>query len=221
MAPRLTRISGLAALALPLAIAACAPKAVEAPPIATITVPLPQNVPLEPPPPPPPTLIGQSRGEDLWHLRSGLNVAVLMCQGPENLAMVTNYNSLLNGQRALLASAAQMEVDLYKAKGGRRWQDAYDDHMTKVYNAYAGTLTRDAFCTKARDILVEAAATTTAEDFNDHATAMLWELNKAAGLPDPDGALARAATTGTVTPVPIAAPAVPSSPPPAMLGSSR
>jgi len=207
MAPRMPRISGLVALALPLVMAACAPKAVEAPPIATITVPLPQNVPLEAPPPPPPALINANKGEDLWHLRSGLNVAVLMCMGADNPAMVASYNGILNTHRGLLAEAAQIEVDLYKARGGRGWQDAYDDHMTKVYNAYAGTLARDAFCSTAREILTEAAGAT-ADGFNDRATAMLWALNKAAGLPDPDGALARAATGAPP-------------PPPALLTSSR
>jgi len=211
MAPRMPRNYGLVALALPLVMTACAQKAVEAPPIATITVPLPQNVPLEPPPPPPPTLINQSKGEDLWHLRSGLNVAVLLCMGADNQAMVANYNAILNTHRGLLSAAAQHEVDHFKSKGGR-WQDAYDDHMTKIYNAYSGTLTRDAFCGRAREILGQAA-TSSADSFNDNATVMLWELNKAAGLPDPDGALARAAgAPGTPPPAatsqaPVAAPA--------------
>jgi len=213
MAPRMPGIDRLVALALPLALAACgAQQVAEAPPIASIPAPLPENIPLLPPPPPPPTLVNQSKGEDLWHLRSGLNVAVLLCQGPDNVAMVANYNSVLNAHRALLSAAAQTEVDHFKVKGGR-WQDAYDDHMTKVYNAYSGTLTRDAFCSKAKDILVHASAsTTTADAFNDQATVMLWELNKAAGLPDPDGALARAAAgapSGTTSLAPNSLPPAP------------
>jgi hypothetical protein len=188
------------ALALPLlALAGCATKSVE--PIANIPSPIPENVPLVEAPPPPPVLINQSKGEDLWHLRSGLNVAVLLCQGPGNAAMVAAYNRALTQHKGLLASAAQMEVDHFKAKGGKKWQDAYDDHMTKIYNAYSGTLTRERYCPKSQTILddinrIDGVA------FNDQATVFLWELNKSAGIPDPDGKLARAAM---VPPSPAAA----------------
>jgi hypothetical protein len=202
MALRKTTASGLAARALPLLVpalllAGCGTKT--PPPIANIPAPLPENIPLvEPPPPPPPVMIGQHRGEDLWHLRSGLNVAVLLCQGSDNAAMVSSYNRMLTTHRPLLAEAAQIEVDLYKAKGGKKWQDAYDDHMTKVYNAYSGTLTREAYCARSTTILKEAETTPTVT-FSERATMMLWELNKAAGLPDPDGKLARAAIASTMT----------------------
>lgn len=202
MAKRMNRASSLVAPALPLlavpllALAGCGPSKQQAP-IANIPAPLPQNVPLvEPPPPPPPVLINQDKGEDLWHLRSGLNVAVLLCQGPENGAMVASYNRVLGTHKGLLAAAAQTEVDLFRTKGGKKWQDAYDDHMTKVYNAYSGTLTRASFCSRSKSILSEAEGTTS-ETFSQKATAMLWELNKAAGLPDPDGKLARGAIAST------------------------
>lgn len=229
MAMRNTGARSLAALALPLLapvmiLSGCGPKKVETP-IANIPAPLPENIPLvEPPPPPPPVMIGQSKGEDLWHLRSGLNVAVLLCQGPDNQAMVASYNRVLTTHKPLLAEAAQIEVDLYKAKGGKKWQDAYDDHMTKVYNAYSGTLTRDAYCARSKAILTEAESQTQL-GFNDRATVMLWELNKAAGLPDPDGKLARAALAPTTTAVPASNPAViqqvkpiPTTPPAATYG---
>jgi len=198
MAVRTPRTPGFSALALslavlPLALVAGCGQTSAPPPIANIPAPLPENVPLVEAPPPPPILINQSKGEDLWHLRSGLNVAVLLCQGADNAAMVAAYNRTLTTHKGLLASAAQTEVDLYRAMGGKKWQDAYDDHMTKVYNAYSGTLTREAFCPRAKTILDEAS-TATPELFSERATVMLWELNKAAGLPDPDGKLARAAT---------------------------
>ncbi|HWJ68652.1 MAG TPA: hypothetical protein VNS79_01170 [Sphingobium sp.] len=205
--PWASRPSALAVslLALPLALlASCGPKtAVEQPFIANIPAPLPDNIPFLEVPPPAPVLINQSKGEDLWHLRSGLNVAVLLCQDANNAAMVAAYNRLLTTHKGLLSSAAQTEVDLYRSKGGKKWQDAYDDHMTKIYNAYSGTLTRDAFCARSRAILDEAGAATP-ELFSEHATVMLWDLNKAAGLPDPDGRLARAAAlaqTGSAAPL--------------------
>lgn len=195
--PWASRPSALAVtlVALPIAlVAGCASKTVvEQPPvIANIPSPLPENIPLVEVPPPPPVLINQNKGEDLWHLRSGLNVAVLLCQGADNLAMVAAYNRMLSTHKGLLSGAAQMEVDLYRLKGGKKWQEAYDDHMTKIYNAYSGTLTREAFCARSKAILDEASGDT-AEQLSERATVMLWDLNKAAGLPDPDGQLARAA----------------------------
>lgn len=183
-----------------LALSACGPS--KQAPIENIPAPLPQNLPIvEPPPPPPPVMINQSKAEDLWHLRSGLNVAVLLCQGPDNAALVASYNRLLIGQKALLSAAAQAEVDLFKARGSKTWQDAYDDHMTRVYNAYSGTLTRDAFCSRSKAVLGEAELTAT-DLLIDRAPVMLWELNKAAGLPDPDGKLARAAAAAAPVPAP-------------------
>ncbi len=209
MAMRMPRAASPVARAVPLlalpllaALASCGPKKVET--IANIPAPIPQNVPLvEAPPPPPPELINQSRGEDLWHLRSGLNVAVLLCQGPDNNALVSSYNRVLTAHKPLLSQAAQHEVDVFQRKGGKKWQDAYDDHMTKVYNAYSGTLTREAYCSKSKAILAEAEGATT-NALNDKATFLLWELNQAAGLPDPDGKLARAAIAPPLPTLPAA-----------------
>lgn len=208
MAKRMTGASrrmapALAGMAPPLlalaALAGCGPKQAAPEPIANIPAPLPDNIPLVEAPPPPPVLIGQHKGEDLWHLRSGLNVAVLLCQGSDNAAMVASYNRVLGAHRGLLAEAAQIEVDLHKATGGRKWQNVYDDHMTKVYNSYSGTLTRDAFCARSRALLTQAE-TATPLDFSQQATLMLWELNKAAGLPDPDGQLARSTASAAASP---------------------
>lgn len=194
MAVRMTRASALVALALPLAaLVGCGPPKATETPIANIPAPLPENIPLiEPPPPPPPVLINQSRSEDLWHLRSGLNVAVLLCQGPDNEAMVASYNRLLNTHKGLLAEAARATVEHFRATGGKKWQEVYDDKMTKVYNGYSGTLTREMFCGRSKELLTQAESAT-ALHLSEHATTMLWELNKAAGIPDPDGKLARAA----------------------------
>ena len=181
-----------------MVLAGCGASTKTEAPIANIPTPIPSNVPLIEVAPPAPLLIGANRGEDLWHLRSGLNVAVLLCQGIDNQALVASYNKMLSTHKGLLSEAAQIEVNLYKAKGGKKWQDAYDDHMTKVYNSYSGTLTRDDFCGRSKTILTEAEGATPVA-FNDRATTMLYELNRAAGLPDPDGALARRSLTSTQT----------------------
>lgn len=186
---------GAITLAL-LALAGCTAKEVAQAPIENIPVPLPDNIPFIDIPPPPPVLIGEHKAEDMWHLRSGLNVAVLLCQGPDNPAMIADYNRMLSAHRGLLSEAAQIHVDLYKAKGGKKWQDAHDDHMTKIYNNYSNTSTRDKFCDRSKSLLAEAASATPIA-FSERATFLLWELNKAASLPDPDGALARAALQPT------------------------
>lgn len=186
--------------ALPLlALAGCTTTKVAEAPLQNIPSPIPENVPLIELPPPPPVLIGEHKGEDMWHLRSGLNVAVLLCHGPDNEAMVASYNKMLSTHKGLLSEAAQIEVDLFKARGGRKWQDSYDDHMTKVYNSYSRTLTREVFCSRSKNLL-ETAVTATPTQFSENATVMLWELNKAAGLPDPDGKLSRAGHANAHTP---------------------
>lgn len=192
---RIKAAVALAALPL-LALAGCTAKQVAEAPLQNIPVPIPQNVPLIEVPPPPPILIGENKGQDMWHLRSGLNVAVLLCQGPDNAAMVSDYNRMLSVHKGLLSEAAQMQVDLFKAKGGRKWQDAHDDHMTKLYNRYSNTQSRDKFCAKAKAQLAEVANQTPIA-FSEKATFLLWELNKAASLPDPDGSLARAAAANS------------------------
>ncbi len=141
-----------------------------------------------------PALIGESREEDIWHLRSALNVAVLLCRDADREAMIASYNRMLTQHKPLLAAASQAVLDRYKMRGGKSWQNAYDDHMTRVYNGYSGTLTRERFCASSRAVLAEVAAAT-ADALTGRATTHLWEINKAAGLPDPDGARARAART--------------------------
>lgn len=201
MAMRMTgtsrRMKVALGFALPLlALAGCTKTEVAEAPLENIPTPLPQNVPLIEVPPPPPVMIGEHKGQDMWHLRSGLNVAVLLCQGPENPAMVADYNRMLSTHRGLLAEAAQIQVDLFRAKGGKKWQDAHDDHMTRIYNSYSNTSTREKFCSSAKTILAEVVGATPLA-FSDKATTLLWELNKAANLPDPDGSLARSGTNAT------------------------
>ena len=155
-----------AMLALPaaLALASCAtaPKAPPPPPpppppLETITVPLPQNLPAEPPSAPIPKLpITQSEGEDLWHLRSGLNVAALVCDNKTFTQLIPGYNAMLRTHKALLLTAATTEIAQFRANG-RDWQARYDTHMTKVYNSYSVTQERARFCDAASGIVGEAA----------------------------------------------------------------
>ena len=153
------------------------------PKIETIVVPLPQNVVIEPVPvipvePVPPELVYASRGEDLWHLRSALNVAALICDAKVYDGLIPNYNRLLKVHKALLTAAVQSELDQFKAADKKKWQAMYDTHMTKIYNQYSITPQRARFCAKAAEVAGKASGLT-AEALSGEATAMIFRLNLA------------------------------------------
>lgn len=181
---RCQRISvGLLSAAAVLAIAGCGPKP-PPPKVENIVVPLPANVEAEPPPPAPPPepvppeLVNASKGEDLWHLRSALNVAALICDNKVYTSLVPNYNRLLTVHKALLTAAVQTELDQFKLVDKKKWQALYDTHMTKIYNQYSLTQQRDKYCQKATQIAGQAGDLT-AEDLSGQATAMIFRLNLA------------------------------------------
>ena len=174
------RIGSLAAAAaLALLLAGCQPAPEE---LKTIPVPLPQNLAVEPPLPViPPDVLTGSKGEDLWHLRSGLNVAALICRNTSmSNSIISNYNSVLTKHMLLLRGAAQAEVDLFKDQGGK-WEDRYDNHMTKLYNLYSLTHQRPQFCAEANQLLHEAAGLESPQ-FALVATLRRQKLDLAAGV---------------------------------------
>lgn len=170
----------LSGAAVVLASCASAPK--PPPKLETIVVPLPPNVEAAAPSPPLPRVpITRSEAEDLWHLRSGLNVAALMCDPKAYVQLTPAYNNLLRTHKALLTSAVEKELAMFQAEGNKKWQAAYDTHMTKVYNQYSVTQRRPAFCEAAVAISGEAATATT-EDLTERATSYLTRLNLAADV---------------------------------------
>ncbi|MBO9582258.1 MAG: hypothetical protein J7498_15330 [Sphingobium sp.] len=181
---RCQRISvGLLSAVALLGIAGCGPQT-PPPKVENIVVPLPENVQAEPPPPAlppepvPPELVNASRGEDLWHLRSALNVAALICENKVYTSLVPNYNRLLTVHKALLTAAVQTELDQFKQIDKKKWQALYDTHMTKLYNQYSLTQQRDKYCRKASQI-AGIASDLTAEDLSKQATEMIFRLNLA------------------------------------------
>ena len=167
-----------------LGLAGCGPQT-PPPKVENIVVPLPQNVEAEPPPPPapsaepvPPELVNASRGEDLWHLRSALNVAALICDNKVYTSLIPNYNRLLSVHKALLTAAVQTELDQFKLVDKKKWQALYDSHMTKIYNQYSLTQKRAKYCEKATQI-AGIAGDLTAEDLSGQAKAMIFRLNLA------------------------------------------
>lgn len=91
--------------------------------------------------------------EQLWQLRSGLNVAALMCG---DRAIATGYNWMLRAQAPLLARAWSSEQQRFQRSHGRGWQAAQDRHLTSQYNQLANTGDRGRFCAEARTIITEA-----------------------------------------------------------------
>lgn len=189
----------LSGAAVALASCTTAPKA--PPKLETIVVPLPPNVEAAPPPAPLPSgPLTRSEAEDLWHLRSGLNVAALLCD-PKAFAMLApNYNRLLRTHKLLLTSAVEKELALFRAEG-KKWQAAYDTHMTKVYNQYSLTRKRPEFCTAAADISAEAADAM-AEALTQRATLLLMRLNVAADVKTEEAFPQPVALRTTPAPIP-------------------
>jgi hypothetical protein len=127
--------------------------------------------------------ITASRDGDLWHLRSALNVAALMCgQHVQQATLIDNYNALLRTHRTLLAKAVESVLTRFRTQDKRRWQALYDTHMTKLYNGYSGTHSRDTFCAAAFVIAQDAVALDAA-GLSERATVFLTQLNQAASLP--------------------------------------
>jgi len=164
-------------------LAGCATKA--PPPLETIVVPLPENPPPTPPlpvlEPVPPELVTASRAEDLWHLRSALNVAALICDPKVHANLIPSYNRLLTTHKALLTAAVQTELDQFRKQDAKKWQAMYDTHMTKLYNQYSLTQQREKFCLRSAE-LASVAADLTDVELSDKATAMIFRINLAGDI---------------------------------------
>jgi hypothetical protein len=92
----------------------------------------------------------------VWHLRAALNVAALACRGPQEAVIVAGYNAMLSAQKPVLAKAEATYASEWKSGGGD-WQDRYDDAMTRLYNFFSQSPSRDAFCAAAGTVLAQSA----------------------------------------------------------------
>lgn len=94
-----------------------------------------------------------SPDEVAWHVRAGLNVAVLACRDMDAGTMVAEYNAMLATDHAPLAAARAGVESGYRARFGAAWQARDDDDMTRLYNHFATPEAHDAFCATARELL--------------------------------------------------------------------
>lgn len=105
---------------------------------------------------PPPVAVLDPRpatAEQLWQLRSALNVAAILC--PDR-AIAAGYNAMLRDQAQLLAQAWAAEQRRFRASHGGTWQLAQDRALTSYYNRLANTGDRSMFCLHARQIVAQA-----------------------------------------------------------------
>lgn len=90
-----------------------------------------------------------SREEHIWHLRSGLNVAALNCQGPVWGEIAQNYNRYLQVHKARLAQANKaVDSEYVKRHPGQNGLRVRDTKMTDLYNYFALPPVRAEFCDK-------------------------------------------------------------------------
>jgi hypothetical protein len=153
---------------LTLAVAACAP-APKPVVVAPKPAPLPPPAPVIPPKPLPPggaavTMKvppfgadgvrttpnrGLTREENIWHLRSAINVAALNCQGPVWGEIAQNYNKYLQVHKARLAQANKaVDAEYVKRYPGQNGLRVRDTKTTDLYNYFALPPVRAEFCDK-------------------------------------------------------------------------
>ncbi|WP_310497598.1 hypothetical protein [Sandarakinorhabdus sp.] len=145
------------AMAVPLlALAACSSPRGSAP-----SYPVPsQQVP-------PPIAVGPVGPSDsvagpqqVWHLRSALNVAALACRERQ---LTDHYNRLLKHHQDLFAQAYAAEQARYRHQYGNSWQTVQDREMTRLYNLFANQPSRGRFCQAAGSITARALDTPAAD----------------------------------------------------------
>lgn len=160
----------IAALAL-LPLAACATRPAE---VAMVPPPVVRTIPVAPVAPLPLSAMnaGLSTAGTVWHVRAALNVAALACRGAQEAVIVANYNAMLKANAPGLTAAEATLAAEYKATGGTKWRDGYDDAMTKLYNFWSQNGGRDAFCATAMQTLADAQ-TVTPDAFTAFAAARL------------------------------------------------
>lgn len=83
--------------------------------------------------------------EALWHLRAGLNVAALSCQGRGRKSVRNAYHRMLAKHRTALEQA-------YQAEERRHGKAGLDRHQTKLYNRFSNQRRPARFCKAAASI---------------------------------------------------------------------
>jgi hypothetical protein len=90
---------------------------------------------------------GLTREENIWHLRSAINVAALNCQGAVWGEIAQNYNKYLVVHKARLAQANKaVDAEYVKRHPGQNGLRVRDTRTTDLYNYFALPPVRAEFC---------------------------------------------------------------------------
>jgi hypothetical protein len=92
---------------------------------------------------------GLTREENIWHLRSAINVAALNCQGVVWGEIAQNYNKYLQVHKSRLATANKaVDAEYVKRYPGQNGLRVRDTKTTDLYNYFALPPVRAEFCDK-------------------------------------------------------------------------
>ena len=108
--------------------------------------------------------------ENVWRLRSGLNVAALSCKNAAHKSVVPSYSKLLTRHKSLLSAAYESETSRHGVKG-------FDRSQTVVYNRFSNQASPDDFCRTAADVAQQSAAMDSAM-LSSNAGSLVAELER-------------------------------------------
>lgn len=89
--------------------------------------------------------------ENVWRLRSGLNVAALSCRNSEHKSVVPAYGDMLKRHKTLLSAA-------YNAETQRHGVSGFDRSQTVVYNRFSNHRSPEDFCRSAASVAEQSVA---------------------------------------------------------------
>lgn len=125
--------------------------------------------------PKPPALAAAGSAQEVWNLRSALNVAALACSRNGGVDIGPRYNAMLKQHQTLMTQAYLAEEERYKTRHGRNWRTIQDREATSLYNRYANHPDPRRYCAEADSISKDAARVDSA-DFARFAAAALPRL---------------------------------------------
>lgn len=91
----------------------------------------------------------ESRADNVWALRAGLNVAALQCQFSPFLATVPTYNALLRQHSDEMGSAFKVLTGYFVRTKGKAGQRAFDSYATRANQSWASFDGQVSFCNTA------------------------------------------------------------------------
>lgn len=101
------------------------------------------------PAPLPDLTVRETRADNVWALRAGLNVAALQCQFSPFLATVPTYNALLRQHSDEMGDAFKTLTGYFVRTKGKSGQRAFDSYATRSNQSWASYDGQVSFCNAA------------------------------------------------------------------------